>query len=107
MTDESAATTGEPAEEDDAADRLAELRAEIRDIDRQLVSLIAERTDFAADIAEVKAERGLPTTDESQEERVLERVRNHAEDAGIDPEYIEVVFETLIELNKVEQRESR
>ncbi len=45
---------------------LDELRAEIESIDREIVELIARRTYVAETIADVKAERGLPTTDESQ-----------------------------------------
>ena len=57
---------------------LDELRGEIKTIDRELVELIARRTYVAETVAEVKRERDLPTTDERQEERVMERAGENA-----------------------------
>ncbi len=94
--------TGDPAEMD-----LEELRNEIRTIDREIVEQIAQRTYVAESIAAVKRERGLPTTDESQEESVMERAGENAEQFGVDANLVKAIFRLLIELNKVEQRESR
>ncbi|WP_251330040.1 chorismate mutase [Haloplanus pelagicus] len=86
---------------------LSELREEIEDIDRELVELIARRTYVAGTVAEVKAQQDLPTTDESQEARVMERAGENAETFGVDANLVKAIFRLLIELNKVEQRESR
>lgn len=86
---------------------LAELREEIQDIDRQLVELIARRTYVAYTIAEVKEQRGLPTVDEEQEQRVMDRAGENAEQFEVDANLVKAIFRLLIELNKVEQRESR
>ena len=86
---------------------LEELRAEIEEIDRGLVELMAQRTYVAETIARVKAEEGLPTTDETQEKRVMERASENAERFELDPEVIRDVFRLLVELNKSEQRDSR
>ncbi|WP_336023074.1 chorismate mutase [Halobellus salinisoli] len=86
---------------------LDELREEIEDIDREIVELIARRTYVADSVAQVKAERDLPTTDEGQEERVMERAGRNAEQFDVDSNLVKAVFRLLIELNKVEQRESR
>jgi chorismate mutase len=86
---------------------LEELREEIESIDRELVELIARRTYVADSIAEVKAEQGLPTTDEGQEERVMERAGRNAEHFDVDSNLVKAVFRLLIELNKVEQRNNR
>ena len=83
---------------------LDEARAEIAAVDRELVELIARRTYAAEAVAKVKEEQGLPTTDESQEERVLERATRNAERFDLDAEYVRAVFRKLIELNKVEQK---
>ncbi|MFW6045575.1 MAG: chorismate mutase, partial [Natronomonas sp.] len=63
---------------------LEELRDEIRSIDHEIVELIAQRTYVADSIAEVKRERGLPTTDESQEEAVMERAGANAKNFDVD-----------------------
>jgi chorismate mutase len=86
---------------------LEELREEIRDIDHEIVELIARRTYVADTIAEVKATRDLPTTDEQQEQRVMERAGENAEQFDVDANLVKAIFRLLIELNKVEQRESR
>jgi len=92
---------------DPAEMTLDELREEIRDIDYELVELIARRTYVADTIAEVKAERGLPTVDEEQEARVMERAGTSAEQFDVDANLVKAIFRLLIELNKVEQRENR
>jgi len=86
---------------------LEELREEIEEIDRELVELIARRTYVAGTVAQVKAERDLPTTDESQEDRVMERAGVNAQAFDVDANLVKAIFRLLIELNKVEQRESR
>nr|WP_250137728.1 chorismate mutase [Halorientalis salina] len=86
---------------------LDELREEIRTIDRDIVELIAQRTYVAEAIADVKDERGLPTTDEEQEQAVMDRAGENAEQFDVDSNLVKAVFRLLIELNKVEQRESR
>jgi chorismate mutase len=86
---------------------LSELRQEIEEIDRELVELIARRTYVAGTVAQVKAERDLPTTDESQEARVMERAGENAETFDVDANLVKAIFRLLIELNKVEQRDKR
>lgn len=86
---------------------LDELRREIEEIDRELVELIARRTYVADTIAQVKTQEGLPTTDEEQETRVMERAGENAERFDVDANLVKAIFRLLIELNKVEQREQR
>jgi chorismate mutase len=86
---------------------LDELREEIQTIDRELVELIAQRTYVAETIAAVKDEQGLPTTDEQQEQAVMDRAGENAERFDVDSNLVKAVFRLLIELNKVEQRDSR
>lgn len=86
---------------------LDELREEIRTIDREIVEKIAQRTYVADTIAQVKDEQGLPTTDEAQEQAVMDRAGENAEQFDVDANLVKATFRLLIELNKVEQRESR
>jgi chorismate mutase len=86
---------------------LEELREEIESIDREIVELIARRTYVAETIADVKDERGLPTTDEQQEQEVMDRAGENAECFDVDSNLVKAIFRLLIELNKVEQRSSR
>ncbi len=91
----------------EAGMNLDELREEIQEIDHDLVELIARRTYVASTIAEVKEREGLPTTDEGQEQRVMDRAGENAERFDVESNLVKAIFRLLIELNKVEQRESR
>lgn len=84
---------------------LEELRQEIRDIDRDIVERIARRTYVADAIADVKAQRDLATTDESQEQAVMDRAGENAKRFDVDSNLVKAIFRLLIELNKIEQRE--
>ncbi|WP_058367499.1 chorismate mutase [Haloparvum sedimenti] len=86
---------------------LDELREEIREVDQELVELIAQRTYVADTIAQVKDEQGLPTTDKEQEQAVMDRAGENAERFDVDSNLVKAIFRLLIELNNVEQRESR
>jgi len=86
---------------------LEELREEIESIDREIVDLIARRTYVAETIAEVKDDRGMATTDEGQEQAVMDRAGRNAEAFDVEPNLVKAIFRLLIELNKVEQRENR
>ncbi|MDX1747460.1 MAG: chorismate mutase [Halobacteriales archaeon] len=86
---------------------LDELREEIQAIDRELVELVAQRTYVAESVAAVKERQGLPTTDASQEQQVIDRARENADHFDLDEDIVSEVFELLIELNKVEQRNTR
>jgi len=86
---------------------LPELREEIRTIDREIVELIARRTYVADTIAGVKERRELPTVDERQEQRVMDRAGENAARFDVDRNLVKAVFRMLIELNKIEQRDRR
>ncbi|MCL9817196.1 chorismate mutase [Natronocalculus amylovorans] len=90
-----------------AEKELAALREEIEEIDQDIVELIARRTYVADSVAQVKAEHDLPTTDESQEDVVMDRAGHNAERFEVDSNLVKAIFRLLIELNKVEQRENR
>ncbi len=86
---------------------LDELREEIEDIDHEIVELIARRTYVADTVAQVKEAQSLPTTDEQQEDKVMERAGENATQFDVDTNLVKAIFRLLIELNKAEQRESR
>ncbi|WP_255191134.1 chorismate mutase [Natronobeatus ordinarius] len=107
MTGNSAETKDELLDRDATETDLDELREEIQEIDRDIVELIARRTYVADSIAQVKEAEGLPTTDEKQEERVMDRAGENAEQFDVDSNLVKAIFRLLIELNKVEQRSTR
>jgi len=77
-------------------DRLARLRAEIQELDRQLVMLIGRRRDLAVEIGRTKIELGLPVLDPPQEAKVVRRAAEIARDVGVDEELTRDVIWRII-----------
>ena len=71
---------------------LEALRGRIRDLDRELVRLAAERVAVARQVGEAKRHANLPIVDYGQERVVLERARETAEGAGLDGRVAEVML---------------
>lgn len=59
-------------------DKLTRARNEINEVDRQLAALFERRMSAVRQIAQYKAEHGLPITDEKREAAVLERCATYA-----------------------------
>ncbi len=84
---------------------LQEIREETRNIDRQLLELIARRTAFGDQIAELKRQSGRELYDEGHIEEVLQSAKQWAREHNLDPKALQEVFNTLIEMRM--QRELR
>src|SRR5215475_14345092 len=75
---------------------LEELRTRLSEIDRELLTLIAERQQLSRNVAEVKRATGHPTRDFRREREVLMRARAAATQLGISPELAETLLRMLI-----------
>ena len=81
---------------------LDEARAEIDEIDRELVPLIVRRLEAVCDIAEAKRATGAPVHDAVREKSILDNV---AAAAGAEfGDEAKAVFETLFDVAKCRQR---
>ena len=85
---------------------MAEIRAEIDRLDRDLVTLLAERATFIDRAAEIKAEVDLPARIEDRVEEVVRNVRRHAVEQGLPPDLIEKFWRRLIDWS-IAREESR
>lgn len=72
------------------------LRQRVTDIDRQLISLVAERKRVSAEVARVKRSTGYPTRDYERERDVILGVRTMASELGVSPELAEKLLRLLI-----------
>ncbi|MDD1715365.1 MAG: chorismate mutase [Methanolinea sp.] len=81
------------------------LRAEINEIDQQIIDLIARRQRLAGRIAQVKTNEGLSIHDEKRTREVLENAFNTAVEKNINPVYVQKIFSLLIEMSEEKQRE--
>ncbi len=68
---------------------LLRLRASIDNIDAALIHLLAERFKCTQAVGELKAAEGLPPADMEREERQVARLRQLADESGLDPAFAE------------------
>lgn len=84
-------------------DALEELRRRIDGIDTQLVNLLAERRQVVEEVAHVKREYDLPASHPAREENLISARRAQAEGAGLEPDYVEDLFRTILRNSRVGQ----
>ena len=76
---------------------LARLRSSIDNIDAALVHLLAERFKATQQVGVLKAQRGLPPSDLAREAIQIARLRQLAEDAGLDPHFAEKFLAFIVD----------
>jgi chorismate mutase / prephenate dehydrogenase len=86
---------------------LAELRARLDVIDRELLQLVAERQALGRQIAEVKRAAGQPTRDFRREREVLLKAREDALALGVSPALAESLLQSLIQGSLTTQERAR
>jgi chorismate mutase-like protein len=85
---EGAATGGPPHAEREAADRLAELRERLEELDEELIRLVGRRRDLVLEVGRVKESLGRPVLDPTREARVVRRAAERARALGVDEELV-------------------
>ena len=82
---------------EDNRDLLEEYRSSIDNVDAALIHLLAERFRITYQVGVYKAENGLPAEDKEREAEQVKRMRELAEEAGIDPVFSEKFLRFIIE----------
>jgi chorismate mutase len=77
--------------------KLSQFRSSIDNIDAALVHMLAERFKVTQAVGRYKAEAGLPPADPGREEQQIERLRQLAAEAGLDPEFSEKFLRFIID----------
>ncbi len=75
---------------------MAEVRAEIDRLDRELVALLAARAGYVKQAAHIKGRRA-DIVDPERIEDVIAKVRGRAQDLGLSPELVEAVYRLMIQ----------
>ena len=73
----------------DIPPELAQLRKSIDNIDAALIHLLAERFRTTQQVGRLKADRGMPPSDSAREKAQLEKLRQLATEADLDPAFAE------------------
>ena len=82
---------------------LEQLRVQIDSIDRRLVELLAQRLQVVQLVTKVKQQQDLPNFHPAREENLISARRAQAADAGLDPDYVEDLFRTVLRHSRVGQ----
>lgn len=82
---------------EDNRDLLEEYRSSIDNVDAALIHLLAERFRITHQVGVYKAQNGLPAEDKERETAQVKRMRELAEEAGIDPVFSEKFLRFIIE----------
>jgi chorismate mutase len=72
-------------------------RESIDNIDAALVFMLAERFKVTQAVGEYKANAALPPADPAREDRQIERLRQLANDAKLDPDFTEKFLRFIID----------
>ena len=91
---EAAAPSGGP-DEARACSTIAEVRAEIDRLDRDLVALLAERAGYVKRAARIKGRRA-EIVDAERIEDVVAKARARARELGLAPDLVEAVYRLMI-----------
>lgn len=83
------------------------MRIDVDQIDRDVVRLLARRRDIALAIGRVKAQRGLPVHAPGRELELLAEVREEAAIYGLDEDYVQTLFELVLEQSRLMQERER
>jgi chorismate mutase/prephenate dehydrogenase len=75
---------------------LSDLRQRLNEIDRQMLTLVAERKAIGGEVARAKRATGYPTRDYEREREVIMRVRATATELGVSPALAEDLIRLLI-----------
>ncbi|MDX9787056.1 MAG: bifunctional chorismate mutase/prephenate dehydrogenase [Desulfobacterales bacterium] len=86
-----------------AAESLSALRNNIDAIDRQIVSLLAQRQQEVNAVVALKKTHNLPVYHPAREENLISDRRARGIQAGLNPDYLEELFRCIIHQSRVEQ----
>ena len=84
-------------------EQVEQLRRRIDDIDSRLVALLAERRQVVEQVARVKQEHDLPVFHPAREENLISARRAQGARIGLDPDYLEDLFRTIMRHSRVGQ----
>ncbi len=88
----------------DKADLLAPIRAQINQVDQQVLELLAERRQLTNQVAETKIKTAKPIRDQHREQQLLVKLIKQGQQLGLDAHYITQLFHVIIEDSVLNQQ---
>lgn len=93
--------------ENDTKTKLEDYRDSIDNIDAALVFLLSERFKITHKVGLLKAKKNMPPTDKFREAQQVDRLRQLAKDAELDPEFIQKIHNLVVSEVKVNHEKVR
>lgn len=84
-------------------DQLQKLRAEVRNVDREIMQLVGKRLDLTQQIGSLKKVLGLPLLNYEVEKTVIENTRQIAEELNLSADFVKTVMQLLIAESRTQQ----
>ena len=84
---------------------LATLRDRIEAVDRQIITLLAERQEIVKGVVEAKLASASPFRDREREEALIARLRAMATAAGLDPHQLERLYRVVMDMSVAHQEQ--
>ncbi|MFP4654370.1 MAG: chorismate mutase [Methanohalobium sp.] len=84
---------------------IEETRAEIQQIDSEILALIKKRVDLAEKVLDAKRNENLSINDEEQNRVVINRAMDEATELNLDTAAVKKIYETLIQMSIDKQYE--
>lgn len=84
---------------------IEETRAQIQQIDSEILGLIKKRVDLAENVLDAKRKENLSINDEEQNQVVINRAIDEATELNLDTAAIKKIYEILIQMSIDKQYE--
>ena len=82
---------------------IEELRKEIDSIDNSIIQLLSKRKGIVKKIAGIKKQENKSIIDKEREQEIIHRLKKLAEEKGLDENFIESIYEIIINNSRNEQ----
>ena len=79
------------------------LRKEIDSIDNSIIQLLSKRKGIVKKIAGIKKQENKSIIDKEREQEIIHRLKKLAEEKGLDENFIESIYEIIINNSRNEQ----
>ncbi|HEV8579713.1 MAG TPA: bifunctional chorismate mutase/prephenate dehydratase [Thermoanaerobaculia bacterium] len=83
---------------------LPTLREAIEEIDRDILAHLRRRMSLVEEVAGAKLRSAYPFRDEPREEQVIQRVRHHAVEQGLDAHEVERLYRVILDMSVAHQK---
>ncbi|AGB73165.1 MULTISPECIES: chorismate mutase [Rhizobium] len=78
------------------SEQLASYRKTIDNLDSALLHILAERFRCTEQVGNLKAEQAMPATDSERERRQMDRLRNIANELGLDQQFVDSLMKLIV-----------